>query len=157
MYNYLTVFHLILFSHILFLNGETPKVLNVEYQTKTVNLLSTTLELAVIEATVDQELYRLDSVICAPYDCAQDTVGCLCDYTHGAVGGCGSSTDNSCTCEDKENFCSMSWLDLEEGIPQAFNLSGTHHQAYRYFLNECKAVRVNHLFFLFHNLFFSLS
>ena len=130
----------------------SPSVESVDYQIKTANLLGTTLEVGVVSVSVDQDLYRLDSAACPPYSCQTETIGCLCDYTHGAVGGCGSSTDSSCQC-DVEEFCDESvvepWSDLQEGVPVPF--SGANYQYYRFFLDQCKAVRVR---FFFLTLFF---
>jgi hypothetical protein len=64
-----------------------PQVISAEYQTKSVNLLSTTLNLNVIEVTTDQDLYHFEAVPCAPYSCpSTESIGCACDYTHNAPG-----------------------------------------------------------------------
>jgi hypothetical protein len=133
------IFSLLLF--ILFVKAELPKALSVEYEIKTASLLGTTMEVGIISAQTDQDLYRLDSVICAPYDCASENIGCLCDYTHNA-GGCGSSSDSSCTCENKDEYCSMSWMDLQDDVPFTFSVTLNEVLNFRYFLNDCKAARV---------------
>jgi hypothetical protein len=142
-----------IFLFVLIIIAEPPTVLDVEYELKSATLLSSTLEVGVITATVDQDLYRIDSVACAPHDCTTDAIpSCLCDYTHGAPGGCGTSTDPSCVCEYKEEYCAMEWIDFQDGVPQSFTIAANVN--YRYFLDECKAVRVSFsnqptLFFLF--------
>jgi hypothetical protein len=132
----------VLFILFAFVKAELPKALSVEYEIKTASLLGTTMEVGIISAQADQDLYRLDSVVCPPYDCASENIGCLCDYTHNAVGGCGSSSDSSCTCENKDEYCSMSWIDLQDDVPVHFEGGLDELINFRYYLNECKAARV---------------
>jgi hypothetical protein len=121
-----------------------PSVVSVEYETKSVQLLGSTLDVGVIEVTTDQELYLLDTVHCPPYNCSSENYGCMCDYSYTAPNGCGTSTVEGCECKHQE-YCDellYTWTDLEVGVAVQFSITAGDQVFFRYFHTTCQAVRV---------------
>jgi hypothetical protein len=121
-----------------------PEVQSVEYFSKTVELLGSTLELGVIEVNTNEDLYFLNSVACPPYQCSNENLGCVCDYSQ--LDACGTSSPEGCSsCDNKEEFCgegANAWTSLQNNVSDYFVVNG-ETLYFRYFHNEpCKGVRV---------------
>jgi hypothetical protein len=123
-----------------------PQVTSTQYDVKQANLLNSDVTVAVVEVETDQDLYFLDSVVCPPYSCVDEDMGCVCDFTHD---GCSSINNNPpCCAPQYEEMCDYiyPWVDMQKGTFEYSIDNG--FISLRYFHNEkCKAVRVSHVVF----------